>query len=1581
MHPRMLAFVLLLLGAAASLTWADAAPRQVGASSGLLNAGFEDGVLGGLPAAWSVDQPIPDAVVVVGQEDGLLFPTYTDMGNVVVQPYRGDRMLRLGTPKRTSENQNRGANAVRQTFVSEQDTLSFAFRLFSWEMRDRDSFGFDLRNGSSSVGTMAAPLTLTMPDGSTRSCAALPCNFGIDVGRSGDYLDTGWRTVDITGLPVGASLTVEFSAGGTNDESHGTWAYFDNTEIKNDPPVAVFGFSPSPTYEGDTVVFEDRSYEPDAGDQIVSWHWVIDGEAFDSRNPAFVFPDEGTYNATLTVTSSDGRSTTVSSGETASDGTPVPPIVVQNVDPLVNALNAEALAGQPVPLIARFADPGWMDTHTADWSVGGQSPAAALEEDDLPAYETGIVMGVVTAGSTASGNVVVHDNDGGAGSDDFSITVVPDDQNRYEPNNTLTGAPVLEADGSYLSYIQSPGDVDLFEIRMPGGGALLAGSEVLLTLRDLPADYDLAVVAVSPSPAGDPGESGQTSFNTTPFARSPFARSPFARSPFARSPFARSPFARSGFTFPQIPLSEVGFIGLEGDEVSGTDIGLGELGLGGIDATNLRVAGFSASRGLNNETVLVRTNVAGTRIYAAVIGANQEFEAAPFRLQAEASSPLNLASLLGPEQCTGTPVVSTGVTSLPVALYDNPGPARTVFVTQRERMRTLFSMDDAAWNAMLADLTALAQHPAVQGDILSLPSAIFDNWDEQPCSIDAANALTAQIRSIIAPMIGGADYVVLVGDDGVVPFRRVPDETTFSNERDYAFDAYLRPGSPLFASVVLGYNLTDDYYVDAAPTAWQGRELYVPDIPIARLVETPDEIRAAAQAFVSSNGVLNPASGFVSGYDFFADGGQEMADSLAAKLPTTTLINDTWTADELRCRGFGIPVSGLSGCAAPSIGGVNAHFAHYGALSANGFDTLSLDDFMTSTDLAGAAIQGSLIFSMGCHAGFNAPDRDSEAADPGLGIDPALDFAQAMAIQQALFVASTGFGLGDTVGLGGTEKLLANFAGELMPGDVAAGAALVSAKRSYVNSLSAMTVYDEKSTIQTTMYGLPMYRIVTGAGALAPGQVQAATSSLALPVPSLSLTTIDGAITTAQVIPYAEHVTPDGTYFDAGGDVQSTGARPVQPRVVVEPPPGVPVHSAMLLGGAYTEIAGFDPVIASPNTELIVNPEEPQVCLRSFWPSTLSTINSLTGPDGLEQAVVFLPAEFLCTSPAGSPVTGLERVYSALTFELLRCESADFVPPIIHRVELVMDNGTVHATVDASDASGIVKLVALRLSADLIVPTILNVAPGDTGPFEMTIPDMGAEDRLVIQVLDGACNMSTATGKGAKLKAMLIDAGADKAFVPGDPVNFPVKVFNLAGLTTPLYYEWDFGDGTLVSETLAPLDLVPDGLGNATFTVRHAYATAALTGTAHVTVFDADGAIAIDAVTFACDETNDVDADALSVCTEAAIGTDAGNLDTDGDGCSDGEEVLNLSPMMGGLRNPLDYWDFFDVTGDRVIDLSDAVSILSHFGMAPGPGNIWDRRINVQATPWRTSPGDDGVDLTDVLNNLESYGHSCLTPP
>jgi hypothetical protein len=98
----------------------------------------------------------------------------------------------------------------------------------------------------------------------------------------------------------------------------------------------------------------------------------------------------------------------------------------------------------------------------------------------------------------------------------------------------------------------------------------------------------------------------------------------------------------------------------------------------------VRLAGFSANRGIVDDVVLGRTSVLGERMFVAVIGENGEFQSAPYRLQVEASSPLNLEALLGSAACTGTPLVSPQTTDVAV-LFDGAGG--TLYVTQEQRMR------------------------------------------------------------------------------------------------------------------------------------------------------------------------------------------------------------------------------------------------------------------------------------------------------------------------------------------------------------------------------------------------------------------------------------------------------------------------------------------------------------------------------------------------------------------------------------------------------------------------------------------------------------------------------------------------------------------------------------------------------------------------------------------------------------------------------------------------------------------------------------------------------------------------------
>ncbi len=103
--------------------------------------------------------------------------------------------------------------------------------------------------------------------------------------------------------------------------------------------------------------------------------------------------------------------------------------------------------------------------------------------------------------------------------------------------------------------------------------------------------------------------------------------------------------------------------------------------------------------------------------------------------------------------------------------------------------------------------------------------------------------------------------------------------------------------------------------------------------------------------------------------------------------------------------------------------------------------------------------------------------------------------------------------------------------------------------------------------------------------------------------------------------------------------------------------------------------------------------------------------------------------------------------------------------------------------------------------------------------------------------------------------------------------------------------------------------------------------------------------------------------------------------DTDGDGCADAREE-GSNPALGGDRDFLNPWDFYDTNGDGVIDLLfDILGVIEHQGTAPGPP--YD--VNYDRGPWQgvntwndTLPPDGVIDEPiDIDGVFAQYGHNC----
>jgi hypothetical protein len=282
-------------------------------------------------------------------------------------------------------------------------------------------------------------------------------------------------------------------------------------------------------------------------------------------------------------------------------------------------------------------------------------------------------------------------------------------------------------------------------------------------------------------------------------------------------------------------------------------------------------------------------------------------------------------------------------------------------------------------------------------------------------------------------------------------------------------------------------------------------------------------------------------------------------------------------------------------------------------------------------------------------------------------------------------------------------------------------------------------LYDEKIMIEATLFGLPMFRVSVPNP---DGALSTRSSSLSLSTSSMVRTT-DGLIAKSLIITptFSEVTTAEGRYYAVGGEVQANGGRPIQPRLSLDiAETGTRARGIVFLEGHYSDIDGFDPVIARPVTDTTLT--EPGFMHGGWYPSRLAVLNRIETAGGVLQRLVVVPGQY--SNP------GTQRLWNSLTYEVYYSTGEDVTPPTVWRVEGVRTLRHAGFTVVAMDDSGIERVVVTYSFGEGHWRS-LDLAYNAESVCWQGVLDLGSAKRAVhyfVQAVDRAGNASSTNNKG-----------------------------------------------------------------------------------------------------------------------------------------------------------------------------------------------------------------------------------------
>ncbi|MHB8510051.1 MAG: Kelch repeat-containing protein [Candidatus Dormibacteria bacterium] len=926
-----------------------------------------------------------------------------------------------------------------------------------------------------------------------------------------------------------------------------------------------------------------------------------------------------------------------------------------------------------------------------------------------------------------------------------------------EPNGDPASAPVINPDTLVLSHLATSGETDFFRVPIN----MAPGSRVTFYLSHIAqgADFDLTIQ--KPAPAS------------------------LLSSPVGGIPVGGIGILDNGLTTHDSATS------LAPETLQDIPVGgipVGGIPVGGIPVGGISIVGVSQNRGNSDEVVQLVTGPETGYYTVQVSGYNNSFSQRPYMLRVKVTPPTQL-----PAPCPARtfPLGNAGTPGVLPAAANVAAGTKSVFLVNQQRLGQLYGATRAS--TLMSNLQSFAARGDVSGVVLPVDgdsnvSAAYQAWDANPCSIDARNDVVRKINAVVATyrnspaLAGSLRYVVMVGSDEAIPMTAIPDTTTIANEsgeaRDLAFllnNNGTQQANAIYAAEALGYYLSDDAYATFATTPWLGRELYLPSISAARLIETPEEIGAQLLQFGNAGGSLNPKTALVSGYDFLTRGAQIQEQTFSNKFGASnadgSLINDTWGKADLLSR-----LTAQTGT--PDILAINGHYSHNQVESAAG-NALSqagnspVPEILSTSDLNNASTKpnfaGRVLFTMGCHAGLNIPDTllptpDSASGQPGKLLDWAQYYAQQNA---AVYVANTGYGLADTDTNALSARLMSIFAQNFSDNSTNIGDKLVLAKHAYYDTMGVYGVYDEKALAEATFYGIPMYHIGPGTSAALAALPSAPPTDSGSGLPTQHLSLGGAQVQTTRVD------TSRGSYY-AGptGETQYTHYRPIEPvydqDVTVS---GSRAHSIWLTG-LTTADSAITPALAVPTVDL--SSHEPAATFSDdLFPANIVHLSRSNTFGQDHQKLVLTLGQYL---PGLTQGQGTQRLVSSIQADVIYNSAGDDSPPLITQAAAVRNGSTANVLVQAVDdgqASRVRRGAILYQDGAGWHYAALTQAAG-TSTWTTTVTISGSQDiGFLVEMQDFDGNVGYSTKKGALYNSIPQAVAARPSNAPTVAIDSP----------------------------------------------------------------------------------------------------------------------------------------------------------------------------------------------------------------